>query len=534
VGLVVALAMAQPARSATAAPPPLSRLHRAGAQIVDERGRVVLLRGVNVVWKAPPFVPPDAPGGLDDTDLDRIAAHGFDVIRLGVAFEGLMPTKGVVDHGYLDAVSATIDRIAAHGLYVLIDVHQDLMGQPWGNGFPPWAIHHSPELEALEPDLGFPLNAARPSHNLAWDFFWGDGKLAPGDPKGVVGYLTDAVGALTDRIGDRPGLAGVEILNEAWGGTPVASCLATTVVGCPVVDAYVQRTWQRLTDRIRQGAPDLLVWWEPASTWNLTVASDLADPPLTPAITDPNVAFAFHDYCAFGELSTYLGLPKDLQVTCDAFHDLTWQNAATFRARTGLPQLVTEFGNIDDAAELDRALRRSDAAFTGWQYWHYGNGGFGPRPASTEPFTPTQLSRLVRTYPVATAGTPGPLSFDPSTGEMHYRYTPSPAGGTTEIATSDVHYPHGYAATVTGGHLASEPGAARILVEPDAGAAQVEVTVRARAASAPADATPATTSAPATGRPHLPATGGAAPWWPWVALPAALALRWARRPRSIR
>ncbi len=514
---VVALLMGSltPFATVAAQESPAAQLRREGPYVVDGHGRVVLLRGVNVVWKVAPFVPPDVPGGLTDVDLARIAGHGFDVIRLGVAFEGMMPAKGDVDEGYLDAVESVVDRIAAHGMYVLIDVHQDLMGKPWGNGFPAWSIRHTPELEALEPDLGFPLNAARPSHNLAWDSFWADGRLAPDDPQGVVGYLTDAIGALADRLGDHPALAGIEILNEAWAGTPVLTCAALPV-GCPLVDEYVQRTWQRLTDRIREAAPNVLVWWEPASTFNLTVPSHLGNPPLTPAITDPQIGFAFHDYCAFGELSTYLGLPSELQQGCDLHHDLTWGNAAAFEARTGLPQLVTEFGNIDDATELERSLRRSDATFTGWQYWHYG-AGFAPREASIEPFSPTQLRHLVRTYPVATAGTPESLSFDPDTGEMRYSYKPRDLAVPTEIAVSDVHHPDGYEVAVTGGHVASAAGAAHVLVKADAGATRVEVIVR------PGPGAPTTTGTQGQVQ-QIPATGSEATIWPWMFATAAASL----------
>jgi endoglycosylceramidase len=452
------------------------QLHRDGRWVVDEHGRVVLLRGVNVVWKAAPYVPPDAPGGLTDADMALIAGHGFDVVRLGVVFAGVMPTKGVIDHGYLDALASVVDRLAAHGLYVLLDIHQDLMGAPWGNGFPDWAIHHTPLLESLEPDLGFPLNALRPSHNLAWDFFWNDGKLAPGDPQGVVGYLTDAIGAVADRLGSHPALAGIEIINEPWPGTLFVTC-ALYVVGCPVVDQYVQRTWQRITDRIRATAPDVLVWWEPNATWNETVPSMLGAPPFTPAIRDPQVGFAFHDYCGFGELTTYTGAPAELQILCDGYHDLTWQHAADFQTRTGLPNLVTEFGNNDDPVELDRSLERADAAFTGWQFWHYGSG-FGLRPDPGDPLTDVQRRHLVRTYPRATAGIPGSLAFDPGTGEMRYSYRPLALGVPTELALSDVHYPDGYEVVVTGGHVTSPPGAPVITIDADPGAAAVDVVVR--------------------------------------------------------
>ena len=92
----------------------------------------------------------DQPGGLTDDDAAILAGDGFNVVRLGVIFEGLMPTRGHLDPAYLDRVVNSIDVLARHGIYALLDIHQDLMGAPWGNGFPQWAIHHSPALEAVE------------------------------------------------------------------------------------------------------------------------------------------------------------------------------------------------------------------------------------------------------------------------------------------------------------------------------------------------------------------------------------------------
>jgi endoglycosylceramidase len=503
-GVVV---LVSPAGAQAASPSPL---HRQGGQLVDAQGRVVVLHGVNVVWKSPPFYPPDTFGGLTDADLDRIAAHGWNVIRLGVIPEGMMPTKGHVDDHYLDEIAATIDRIGAHGLYALLDVHQDLMGPPWGNGFPSWSIHQSPALEQTEPNLGFPLNAVRPSHSLAWDAFWADQKLAPGDPKGPIGYLADSLGALAARVRDNPAVAGIEILNEAWAGTPFVTCAATPTVGCPVVDAYVQRTWERLTDRIRQADPDALVWWEPTSLFNTAVATALDDPPLTPKVTDPQLGFAFHDYCAFGELSTYLGLPTALQQGCDAYHDVTWTNAAAMRTRSGWPQLVTEFGNITDPVELARALRRSDAQLTGWMYWHYGPGRAVPTDPG-EPFTAGQLQQLSRAYPAVTAGVPGAYSFDPATGEVHYSYRAT-SEALTILSLGDVHYPDGWSAGVTGAEIVgagSTPDQVGIIAKPGA-----EVTVLVRPASGadvvrlPTTTVPPTPTPPPHGRRTLPATGG--------------------------
>ena len=72
-------------------PPPgpggteLPALRVEGRRIVDEQGRAVLLRGVNVnqlgdYFQARPDIPPAIP--LTRGDVERIASLGFNVIRL--------------------------------------------------------------------------------------------------------------------------------------------------------------------------------------------------------------------------------------------------------------------------------------------------------------------------------------------------------------------------------------------------------------------------------------------------------------------
>ena len=155
-------------------------------------------------------------------------------------------------------------------------------------------------------------------------------------------------------------------------------------------------------------------------------------------------------------------------------HEITHLNASRFRAATGLPQLVTEFGNIDDPVELDRTLHRYDDEFNGWFYWAFHGGD------KAERLTANQRSRLVRTYPRATAGEPISLTFDPESGEMRYSYRPKPLGVPTEIAVSDVHYPNGYVVTVTGATATSPPGAEVVTLDGLPKARRVDVVIRRR------------------------------------------------------
>ena len=66
-------------------------------------------------------------------------------------------------------------------------------------------------------------------------------------------------------------------------------------------------------------------------------------------------------------------------------------------------------------------------------------------------------------YPWATAGTPGPQSFDAATGTFSYHYrVASSIAAPTEIVLPRLAYPHGYRVDVHGARVISLAGAPRL------------------------------------------------------------------------
>ncbi|MDH6278891.1 cellulase family glycosylhydrolase [Prescottella agglutinans] len=429
-------------------PTPISALHAEGTSLVDGYGRTVLLHGVNNVDKVAPYIEPGDGLTVTAADADRLAGHGFNTVRLGVSFDALMPTRGVIDTAFLDRVAGVVDVLSARGIHVLLDNHQDGLAPQWGgNGFPEWSIESRPQ--PWEPNPGFPLYYLMPSMNAGWDEVWNN-------THGALDYLGTALAALAERVHGKPGVLGIELMNEPWPGSPFISCYPN---GCPGFDVKYQAAMQKLTDAVRQANPTVPVFWEPNVTWNETMPTHLADPPRTPAITDPNIGFAPHDYCIPSQLAIYLGLPESLRSSCSAQQARTWDHIDSFTDRARIPTVVTEFGD-GDATVLANTLARADERFIGWQYWHYSS-------TPTDPFLGDVGRQLVRTYPQATAGEPGRMIFDSDNGDFAYRYTPRAAARPTEIFVSDLHYPDGYEVRVEGGHVTSAPGARTATVVAD-------------------------------------------------------------------
>ncbi len=91
-------------------------------KFIDSYGRHTILHGVNMVCKKP------EKGYLAYTQEDffQIGRWGFNVVRLGVFWDGLEPEPGKIDYTYIDRIEEVVDMAEKAGIYVYLDMHQDL------------------------------------------------------------------------------------------------------------------------------------------------------------------------------------------------------------------------------------------------------------------------------------------------------------------------------------------------------------------------------------------------------------------------
>ena len=91
-------------------------------------------RGVNIAAnsKYPPFIPFE-----DARWWDLLASWGFNMVRLTLFWEAIEPQPGIYNLSYLDKVEKMVDQASVRGMYVLLDMHQDLYSR-WlhGDGAP--------------------------------------------------------------------------------------------------------------------------------------------------------------------------------------------------------------------------------------------------------------------------------------------------------------------------------------------------------------------------------------------------------------
>jgi endoglycosylceramidase len=256
--VLTALAVAAPA---AAAPTQQEPLGHHGRWITDAKGRVVVLHGFNMVYKRPPYHPIHAGFGEDDARF--LARHGFNTIRLGVIYKGVEPELGSYDDAYLAKIAKTQRLLARHGIYSMLDFHQDLYNERFeGEGWPDWAVIDD-GLPA-EPKNGFPANyLTMPALNRAFDHFWAN-DLAP-DGTGLVDRYALAWKHVANRFKTMPGSLGYDLMNEPWPGSTYPSCVSTE--GCPAFDQGPLSEFTLKTIKaIREADKRNLAWYEPLLT----------------------------------------------------------------------------------------------------------------------------------------------------------------------------------------------------------------------------------------------------------------------------
>jgi endoglycosylceramidase len=170
--VVVAGALAGPVQASPTLP--LSQQDR---WITDADGRVVILNGVNMVYKKPPYHP--AAGGFDAADARFLREQGFNTVRLGIIYAGVEPAPGVYDQAYIEQIRATARALANEGIFFQLDFHQDLYNERFqGEGWPDWAVLDDGLPSA--PQVGFPGNyLVNVGLNRAFVNFWAN-KEGPG------------------------------------------------------------------------------------------------------------------------------------------------------------------------------------------------------------------------------------------------------------------------------------------------------------------------------------------------------------------
>ncbi len=442
-------------------------LHREGRWMVDDIGRTVLMHGVNAVWKIAPYYAPEEAAGFTAADADFLAANGFNVVRLGVLFVGVMPQPDVIDQAYLASVDRVVQLLASRRIWIQLDFHQDMYNEEFqGEGFPDWAVHD----DGLPNDAnkGFPGNEfASLALNRVYDNFWQN-------TDSLWDRYRAAWVAVAQKWKDQPYLLGYDMFNEPWPGQLWPLCFR---MACPGFDATLQDFQEHVLQGIRSVDSKHFVFFEPQQLFSFGAPNTFT------AVADPALGFSWHSYCS-STLFAPFGLPAGPDCTLLGIEAETFGYAEQASSTLGAVSMVTEFGAGDDLDDIGRIVALADQHLIGWTYWAYkawndptGNPAGEGLFADDDDLSTLKIKAdlLVRPYPQAIAGVPTELAFNETTKAFTLVYAPNASAAPTEIFVPARHYPNGYVVTVTGGNAVDVPGRSVVQVTNNPGAAEVRV-----------------------------------------------------------
>ena len=435
----------------------------------DEHGRVRIFHGANRVAKGFPWLFPDQ---LDnDGEATLMEELGFNVLRLGWMWTGYNGGgPGQFNETYGDALGRIVSRLAARGVHVLLDMHEDVLSSDFClyDGAPQWVV-----------------NKSVPRHAFPWP----QNGSAPGDPRGChsrgweANMLTEAAGQayqdiydnyagmLDDlaafwaksaaRWRDEPAVIGYEVMNEPFAG----DVFKDPLLFLPGVAGRknLARMHDAVAAAIRQHDDRHMIFYEPV-TWGMVLdgkatGSGYDHVPGGPAFANRS-AMSYHYYCSTFDPG-WQDHPLMRRAICDAtVGPLVFKAVGEDLDKVGGAQMMTEgmacpTGNLSQAAECVAVMDDLDKRMFSWT--DYGD-------SQGQTWEPTEVQKTVwaRTYARAVAGTPLNMTFDFETKDFETCFTiDASINAPTEIFAS-VKYayngPGGFAVATSDNLAASSSG----------------------------------------------------------------------------
>lgn len=443
---------------------------------LDKDGRTVLFHGVNVVQKYFPWHPSlgsfDARSSLNAEDMANLHKWGFNAVRLGVMWPGVEPAMGQYNETYLGVMRKLVDDLYSHGIYTIVDMHQDSMSEQWcGEGVPAWLLpmlgplmnscdgiggkigklvgQCKPFSEfniSVDPSTGFPSSSGclkntfdqysrTPELVSAWGNFYAY--------ENVQQKFQAFWKRVAREFASSPGVLGYDLLNEPLNGNFFED---PGRIEPGYVDRVVlQPLYKKLHDIIRAEDPKAIVMYEPPpfpDTFpaNIPALAGVHSMGSTSGPAGQDVAhqaLSYHIYsCGFAvsNCDRKGDIPISPCPTCDRYASDAVSTRGADASRLGGGAFLTEFGACSGSEscleEIRRVLGQADAALHSWAYWQFKYNhdittvsgpieGFYQDDGSLQTAKVTALSR---TYAPTVAGRPLQMAYEPLTGAFRLRY----------------------------------------------------------------------------------------------------------------
>ncbi len=198
-----------------------------GRTFRDAMNRELILNGINLIVKDP------ARGytcAIPESDFLKVKEWGFNVIRLGIIWDGLEPEPGVYNEEMFRCIDERIRMASEQGYYVMLDMHQDLYSVKYSDGAPEWATL-TDKLPHQTGEVWSDAYLISPAVQTAFDHFWNNTPASDG--LGIQDHYADLWKKIAERYADEPAVIGYDIMNEPFIGTQAQAFFPA------MVEAYI-------------------------------------------------------------------------------------------------------------------------------------------------------------------------------------------------------------------------------------------------------------------------------------------------------
>ena len=187
-----------------------------GMKIRDSVGRERIFRGINICWKVPHI---SAEKVLELVESEKFLNFiettdkklGVNIIRLGVTWAPFEEEEGKYNDELIDAFKKYIQLLGERGIYVMLDMHQDLFAHclcKFGDGAPKWAVANCKKQQhpfAVWAEGYFYMHSVQNAFNDFWN-----------DRNGVQTKFVNMWSHLKERLSDCDNIIGYDYFNEPF------------------------------------------------------------------------------------------------------------------------------------------------------------------------------------------------------------------------------------------------------------------------------------------------------------------------------
>jgi len=413
----------------------------------DQYGRTLILHGMSTS-NFSKFSETHLPW-IEESDVERELQYGFNVCRYVINWSAIEPERGQYNQWYIDETVRRIEWYTSRGMYVLLDMHQDLYSGVFGgggNGAPYWAVNTDgvPIGTYDFGDLWF-LQYLTPEVIKAFQNFW---KYE--EPNQFIqDHFINAWLEIVKRVKDNPYVIGYELMNEPHPGD------GTLLHNKKFAQEQLWGLYDRLIRAIRAIDQDKWIFIEPEFflVTGFGAQSDLRKV-IDYRAGEPRLVFAPHIYPPGMEAGAYYSALDKVTIG-------EWKkNRRADMQKHSASLFCTEFGGKNDrpatsSVYLSDFCDMMDEMSSGWAAWsndiYEMVGSVSYNLFYEDRSERPTLDPLIRTFPRATTGNLKSFKFNSKTRVFDMTYVNNAhIGPYTEIFVPDRKYPEGWDLVVTG------------------------------------------------------------------------------------